>query len=1063
MTLVAYAEIDPSSIILTTLAGMVLLTILLYCSGALGAVIQVACAIFYGAITRGFLVWQRLFSWAPWPVFLGLELGLTALGIDLIGSVPALSVLIAIVPLSMGITACLAYMYIDWERYEVARGYKSINNPLKGQALADHLLRHGHRVGVMLLASAAIGICASFALLNEGLYHSLGNGWYGVDGLTGSYTDFLAFALLNLYGMVDLLDLRTTRQLFAVPHIKAEAWEASSLLTFYKTFFTLVLVQQLFASVRNAKVLGETIADFWSPHEPIHLRARGTLPLYGLAAITPLLGSLRSQSLLTKEQREQLPRILADMGPAIVPVLIAHLRDKHPDVRAVAVAAAGHMEAAEALPVLLKLGDDPSPAVRQNLAAALGTIGAKGCVPARRLPRPIQLRRARMRLWLQASWWWWKKRYQLAEPLAAVALALRTKLADSSPGVRLEAAKSLGLIGQRAGSAATADLLGLLGDQDETVRCEAALTLGKIGASDQSTQAALVDLLKDGSAAIRAAAAQSLGLLQESAAPAVPALVEALRDPDDNVRQAVSEAIGEIGTVPEAAMVPLVGGLSSPDTLVRANTARALGEIGSAAAEAAPALVEAMEDSNDAVRAEAVEALGKLGTAAADIAVPGIVHALHDPDSWVSALAAEALGEMGESAEQAVPALMRSLTHVSAKVRANAAEALGKIGPMAQQTRAALIRAAGDAAGEVRCQAIRALGQLGPDAEARPVLRAALADPVPQVRAASAEAFGQWQDSGPDLTADLVNLLSDANDEVKVQAAQVLPRLFGPMPELIERLCQRLLKDDSVWVQEQAALALGRLGTAAEVAGPALVQAAQTAEASVREQALHALALIQPPDAAVAFMAELKDASADIRRMASAGWRRAKAIPEEAVAGLVDALRDPDVAVRTNVAYALSRLDAVPASAVPLLLECAAHPADGLRLHAALALQAVATPAIAGDLAHLLEDPNLSIRLIVARTLLPIESRQAAALAVVTQALASESPAHRRAAVRLVESMDLDLEELRAVLRRQIAVETDGDLRDDMASVLTRLESVAAAKAPATIPMPASLEVVFTK
>jgi hypothetical protein len=106
------------------------------------------------------------------------------------------------------------------------------------------------------------------------------------------------------------------------------------------------------------------------------------------------------------------------------------------------------------------------------------------------------------------------------------------------------------------------------------------------------------------------------------------------------------------------------------------------------------------------------------------------------------------------------------------------------------------------------------------------------------------------------------------------------------------------------------------------------------------------------------------------------------------------------------VAYALSRLDAVPASAVPVLLECVAHPSDGLRLHAALALQAVAEKSVVEDLSALLEDSNMSIRLIAARAVLTIETKQAAALTVVAEALASESAGYRRAALRLVEALE---------------------------------------------------------
>src|SRR4029077_10654417 len=109
---------------------------------------------------------------------------------------------------------------------------------------------------------------------------------------------------------------------------------AKTLLAGFKLFFTMVLLHQIFASLRQGKLLAETIADFWSPHEPIHVRARNALPVFGIVAIAPLLRSLRSVSSLTKEQRDQLPIVMETMGPSIIPALVRHLRDSHEHIRA---------------------------------------------------------------------------------------------------------------------------------------------------------------------------------------------------------------------------------------------------------------------------------------------------------------------------------------------------------------------------------------------------------------------------------------------------------------------------------------------------------------------------------------------------------------------------------------------------------------------------------------------------------------------------------------------------------------------------------------------------------
>ena len=132
--------------------------------------------------------------------------------------------------------------------------------------------------------------------------------------------------------------------------------------------------------------------------------------------------------------------------------------------------------------------------------------------------------------------------------------------------------------------------------------------------------------------------------------------------------------------------------------------------------------------------------------------------------------------------------------------------------------------------------------------------------------------------------------------------------------------------------RSHAALALGKLGPAAAAAGGPLLRAAQTGEVSVREQAMRAIAMIQPPETAAAFTAGLKDACGDIRMVASAGWMNATAIPEEAIPALVEALRDPEVQVRANAAHALARLDAIPGRGHPpahrVHGRCQRRPAD---------------------------------------------------------------------------------------------------------------------------------------
>jgi HEAT repeat protein len=1027
-------QVHSSYLILGTLAALGVTAGVLFYIGLLGRVFQSLGVVVRGAIRQGFLLWEWLLSWANWPAFLATVVALLGVGCAVGRVWPALAVLFGLVPLFMGLTTCLAYMFIDVERYEVERGYKAVHNPLKGQELARHLVHYGHQVGVPLLAAAAVGVIGGFALLNLGLSRGAGRNWYQLAGEDASYADFLAYALINLYSIVDLLDLAASQHLLRVAHVKQAAWPASTLLVVFKTFFTLVLLQQIFASVRKGKLLAEMIADFWSPHPPIQERARAALPQYGPSAIGPLLVSLHSVAVLTKEQRDQLPVILAMIGPSTIPVLVRHLHDPHEHVRAVVAAALGHLHALDTVPQLVALSQDPSEVVRLSVVEALGGMGSASAPPARS--------RRRLRSPGRETRWWWRKQPPPSPPPDPMGLAvamLPTALRDESAAVRTQAALALGRIGPTSRSA-TQDLIGLLKDTDETARCRAAEALGQLGGAEETTVNALVGLLQDASVPVKVSAALALGALREAAASAVPALVPLLQDRDEAVRTVAAEAIAQAGPLEGQATKALVEGLASPDTVVQAQTAEALGAIGTAAQDAAPALVEALGNGSDRVRAKAVEALGKIGEAAAEVAVPSLVRALRDEDNWVSALAAEALGEMGESADEAVPSLIRSLRHGNPLVRGNAAEALGKMSTAAAPARPALEKAAVDEDGGVRSQAVRALGSIGPPTPAtEKVVRNGLHDTDPLVRAAALEAMGQWGEAGEETLRILLPLLEDANDQVKVRATQVLPKLAGATPEVIECLCRLLQEDDNAWVQMHAALALGKLGLVAKAAGGPLLRAAQTGEESVREQAMRAIAMIQPPEISQAFAAGLQDPSADIRKVASGGWFKAAAIPEEVVPALVEALRDPEPQVRANTARALGRLDALPAEAVPVLIDCTADASDGLRLNAAVALRRAPAGTVSEAMRHLLEDPNVRIRLVAADVLLTGDLSDAGATAVLVEALCDDSLRVRKAALELVESLGFIGGPLMQVLQQRGGLEDDAELRETLTRLVERL------------------------
>jgi HEAT repeat protein len=1043
-------RIHTSFAILLTLAALGGLAFGLYQIGLIGFLLRAFGAWVRGCIRAGFWVWEQLFARASWPVFLATVTALIVVGEAVAGPAPWLAVSCGLAALFAGVTACLAYMFIDIERYEVERGYKAVHDPLKGQALAVHLVRYGDRVGVPLLAAAAVGAVGGFALLNQGLYETIGGDWYAIGDEKESpgYADFLAYSVINLYQIVDLLDLAGSHNLLRFTYVQKAKWPAGILLTSFKTFFTLVLLQQIFASVRQGQALAAAIADFWSPHPPIHERARYSLPRHGVGVVRPLLASLRAVPALTREQRDQLPRVIAGIGPGAIPALVEHLGDSHEGVRGISATALSLLHALDALPVLARLTQDPSEIVRREAVEALGVIGGPGVQMLEKRSRLTVGRRAVNRFgWMFGRRGASSDAHQPDRVRTAVS-ALAASLADPDAAVRSGAARALGRIGPAA-APAVPNLLQLLKDADETVRCRTAEALGQV--RDAAAVPALAAELAGPGSPLKEVAVRALGEFKEAARPAVPALVALLNDPDEFVRHAAGETVARVGPLPGAAAAALTAGLASPDTLVQAQTAESLGAVGVAAATAAPALVAALASGSDRVRAKAAEALGKIGEAVAEVAVPSLVLALRDRDNWVSALAAEALGEMGEAAEEAVPALIRSLRHLNPLVRANAAEALGKLGEAGSAALASLAAAAADADGLVRTQAIRAFGDIappGPEAEA--VLIAGLRDTEPRVRAAAAETLGRRISPGESAGQALLPLLDDPNNQVRFHAIRVLPRLSGPAPGAVEGLCRRLSEDDSPWIREAAAQSLGSLGPAAAASGTALLRAARTGEALVREEAVRAIAMIQPPEAAEALIAGMTDACPEVRVVASAGWMKAGEIPSAAVPVLVEALRDPEVQVRANAAHALARLAALPPEAIMLLIECAADPNDGLRLNAAVALREAAGGVVGELFDRLLGDPNSRIRLIAAGAILARSPANVEAASVVAASLSDPALRLRQVALEAVASHgDGGLAFWHSLIRRA-QEEDDPGLRERVTRLLDSLKS--AVVMPATFP-----------
>jgi HEAT repeat protein len=187
------------------------------------------------------------------------------------------------------------------------------------------------------------------------------------------------------------------------------------------------------------------------------------------------------------------------------------------------------------------------------------------------------------------------------------------------------------------GGRAVRPLIWALASDDDEVRGDAALALGKIG--NRRAVAPLCASLKVGDSSLRQVAAEALGEIGDPRA--VQPLIAALGDSDVVARQAAAQSLGKMG---DQVVRPVIAALGDSNELVRHSAADALRHIGD---QAVQPLIAAFGNSNALVRHFAAEALGKMGDPRA---VEPLIGVLKDTDRTVRQGAMDALCELGSPA-----------------------------------------------------------------------------------------------------------------------------------------------------------------------------------------------------------------------------------------------------------------------------------------------------------------------------------------------------------------------------------------------------------------------------
>lgn len=218
-------------------------------------------------------------------------------------------------------------------------------------------------------------------------------------------------------------------------------------------------------------------------------------------------------------------------------------------------------------------------------------------------------------------------------------------------------------------------------------------------------------------------------------------------------------------------------------------------------------------------------------------ALPRLLAVLKDPNPEQRRTAAQSLGKIAR--KEAVPALMNALCDPDAGVRRHAAWALGMIGEVA----------------------------VGLD---RSPLASLLFDSDPGVREAAAMALGLTGDTQAGIELLLERLQEGATP---ADAKRLAAASFGGMEaRMAVPFLTRLLTDEDAQVRRWAVAALGEIADQRTVA-PLSKVLTKDPDPGVRIEAAFRLGKFGGEAARPALTASLKDANADVRRLANAALK----------------------------------------------------------------------------------------------------------------------------------------------------------------------------------------------
>ncbi|MFQ5625800.1 MAG: HEAT repeat domain-containing protein, partial [Methyloligellaceae bacterium] len=586
--------------------------------------------------------------------------------------------------------------------------------------------------------------------------------------------------------------------------------------------------------------------------------------------------------------------------------LIALLRDPDPDVRVDAAVALGEMRVGKAVePLLESVTSDPDGEVRIQAVVSISKLGSKKAVD--------QL-------------------IQCVREDGYPELDLIVDDLEYAPcwEVQSQALNALGHIGDKRAAEAVIEFL--QGDDYEDLQETGFRVLAQL--DNPKTNRFLMEKLADGGRLARRRAARALGRSSElnggqgDTEDVVPGLVEALLDEDSEVRIAAVQALGKCQN--PAVAVSLAMLLNDPEPQVRQEVARVLGSI--RRGYVVERLHALLDEARPETRRDIVQLLGEIGDPASHDTLVALLDT-QDEDLLYEVMLA--LGKIGQpGAEQQIAEILANAANQYG-VRVQAAFALGHMlkNTPAQEANSGepeqitedqpeadtaqekspqdiLLEAAFDQKEQVAIAALSALVEADPKA-APAILTGLLKREIQPARNDEPCETDAPVRENPEIekaigkdpeSSTLAAILARSEDTPARRQEE--PEESGPDP----RDGSGASANNTVLTH--AAKLLGSISDPGPQAVAALMEAAETAPAELRREALIALGQVGGAAAMPVILLALEAGQLELRLAALEALERLGA-GKAALSHLIKLLDDPEPAVRERTLGLLGSLEGV--------------------------------------------------------------------------------------------------------------------------------------------------------